>query len=141
MNKEQLRILKCFICEKGLAEIWPDCIGQVGGGGEVSLSFNYGSCRWDTICFREPIHEPGFHEHVAAILSGEIPPPFEKKSKSGIIGSIPRKLPADASRAERLATCTHIIGVICDDCFEKKAHLLRGYEQEEEGKKPKLVIE
>lgn len=35
---------------------------------------------------------------------------------------------SDEPRVDRLASCDIISGVLCDDCFEKKQHLLDGYE-------------
>lgn len=131
-------IYKCFVCEKDLESVSEDAIGQVHGGGEVRLSFDYGSRKWDCIAFRESVHEEGFLEHVQAVLQGQ---PSDFQSKTGPIGSRPRDQDQVASRASKLASCTHIIGVICDECFEAKSHLLRGFEKDQTERKPKLVVE
>ena len=128
----------CIVCETELEPVQYDSIAQPYGGSEIRIHHCFGS-RYDFIGFRNPIHEPGFHAHALAILNGEEPPPFEQKTSCGIIGSEPKEIPKEALRVHKLAACSHILGVLCDDCFEKKAHLFKGYEEKND--KLNLIVD
>lgn len=124
----------CFVCEKELEKTSYDSIAQSYGGGEIRMSFCFGS-RFDWLGVRSPIRGGPIHE----IDMGE---DFGVVSFQNPIGSepIPEVL-KNKNRATRLSACNRIIGSICDDCFEKKAHLLQGYESVEGEKKLQLLVE
>jgi hypothetical protein len=128
----------CILCEKELEPTSYDTIAQPYDGSEIRIRHCYGS-RYDFIGFRNPIHEPGFREHVLAVLERREPPPFEQNTPCGVLGSEPKDIPKDADRVYRLAACSHILAVLCDDCFEKKAHLFKGYEKN--GDNLDLIVE
>jgi len=113
--------VKCLICEKGLDPVSktpkPKAIEQYYYGGDCEISFHYGS-RFDWLGFRSPV---------------------TKDNK--IVGSKPRAEAANSDiRTHRLSSCSDIRFAICDDCFETKSHLFRGYEKNEDGKL-ELVVE
>lgn len=119
---------RCFVCEKELKPIQEnkESIGQSWGGGQVRLSFSFGS-KYDWLGYRLPIHGKLLNK------VGKIP-------VHEYLGSKPNpKTLSDSDRAVALSSCTNIIGDICDDCFKKKAHLLKGYEQNTEKKLDLLV--
>lgn len=131
------QVHKCFLCEKVLESVNPDtesfgCPGQSWGGGEARLSFAFGS-RYDYIGFREPIRGGP----VTKIKLDENGPEFDYQD---IIGHKPRiETLTDEPRAIRLASCSHIIADICDECYEAKCHLFKGYEKGEDDNLKLLV--
>jgi hypothetical protein len=122
----------CVICEKELEPVSYDSIGQPYYGGELKVSFNYGS-RYDYMGYQLPVTGPPYTDHDMGEPMGVI-------TSGTFVGTEPREETLNSeSRAERLASCHRIIGVICDDCFEKKAHLFRGYQKPDDVKLQLLV--
>ena len=101
--------MKCICCEKELEPVSDSSVMQPYNGGEVRVSFHYGS-RFDWLGSRTPIRDDELnivaHEPRQGVLERE-------------------------NRAERLSGCSHILAVLCDDCFEAKSHLFSGYEKTE----------
>lgn len=118
----------CIVCEKELEPVDYASVAQPYDGGEIRANFSFGS-RYDYIGFRSPVVGPPYTEH-------DLGEPFGVIKSGQLIGTEPREGSMDApERANRLAACSHILAVICDDCFEKKAHLFKGYEENETAKR------
>lgn len=99
----------CFICEKLLLKVSEDAICQSWGGGQVTVSMNFGS-RYDWLGARNPIGDG--------------------KGWLGVEGSEPSPTVLQhPNRCARLSACNRIIATICDECFEEKAKFFKGYEK------------
>jgi hypothetical protein len=125
----------CIFCEKSLDRVGPEsgreCF-QPQHGGEVKIIFDYGS-RYDWMGSRESTSSSEARMVEVDLGLGPIMVPESDGSK-------PRQESLDSSkRAERLSSCNHIVGVICDDCFEAKSHLFYGFERSPKGDLKELV--
>jgi len=96
--------MKCICCERVLPSAFDNSIEHPLDGGEVRISFHYGS-RYDHLGYRTSDRT------------------------------------ALTTKPEQLASCHKIFGVICDDCFEKKAELLRGYDEIRPKEKLQLAVQ
>lgn len=128
------RFFVCICCEKELEPVSYTSTAQPYDGGEVAVSFHYGS-RYDHIGFTQPVIDPPYTEHdlgpeIGVVRSGQL---VTTEPYPGVMD-----LP---ERENRLAACHAVLGVICDDCFQKKAPLFKGYMRNPETKKLTLVVE
>lgn len=131
----------CLICEKLLEPVSDTSIEQPHDGGEISAHFSFGSCKYDCIAFRQQVKEPGYDQHMIKRMKGEPSDWKPTKSEHGVIGCKPRdEMINHEDRDKRLAACYSIKSIICDDCFEAKSHLFRGYEKNADGKL-ELIVE
>ena len=126
---------KCFICEKGLPSVSVDASdpgkpGQSYGGGEVRMTFDYGS-RYDWMGSMEPVRGGPSRPMTILGRAVEYQDIVDRKPRDGALHH--------ESKAVRLSSCKYIIGDICDDCFESRSHLLKGYEKNEKGDLVPLV--
>lgn len=122
--------MKCIICEKELEPVSETSHMQPYGGGEVKVSFHYGS-RFDWLGSQRGIEDPN-----APVQPDPIAKIFGKKSDK-MVRVISEEHPGTTEpvdgalnhekRAIQLTSCSHIYGVMCDDCFEAKAHLFQGF--------------
>lgn len=111
---------KCFVCEKDMEYHGPSTSAAVYHGGTVQISFGYGSRKYDCICYCEPIESC---ETVDLFDNGLMVPVV--KSSDDLQPK--QQVLQNGSRPERLACCPNIVGYICDECFEKKSHLVGGW--------------
>lgn len=136
--------MKCIICEQELEDVDPDSIAQPYGGGEVKVSFCYGSRKFDSMGLREGCFVDGHEEYVTGKLNGK-PIRFPQHNWSKPLSDEELQERSEHKgmdlRTVRLSACNRILGVICDECFEKKAHLFQGYEKDGPNEKPRLVVE
>lgn len=102
-------------------------------GGTVQISFGYGSRKYDCICYSEPTESC---KTVDIFGDGHMIPAVESSDdlqpKQDIL--------QNGSRPERLACCPNIVGYICDECFEKKSHLVGGWMYNKETKRCDINI-
>lgn len=135
--------MRCFKCEKELEK--SDDRGydyQPYGGGTIQFSFGYGSTKYDCIVFRNQIRDPEFDDFVKKLLDGDPDVEWPKNKNGGILTTEPKEEMINSDQRDlQLASCSHIMGVICDDCFKKHCHLLKGYEQNEENNTLDEIVE
>ena len=136
--------MKCIFCEQELKNVDEDSIAQPYGGGEVKIRFDYGSRKWDCLSIREQCSVDGHNETRRCTLRGKVADiPMHNWSRPISDEQLEKRAESRKidPRTMKLAACTHKLGVICDDCFEKKAYLFQGFEKEGPDANPKLRVE
>ena len=125
---------KCFICERDMAYEGAASSAAVYDGGTVEITFGFGSRKFDYVGgFRKPVYAGT----VEMEFNGKI---VDVPYTDG--DSVPNdEILQNGNKAERLACCSKSIGYICDECFEKKSHLLGGWEYNKETNKYDLLVD